>query len=242
MNIINTNYKINYFLIIYFINSKKLKKFFFEEKSYSYKNNIVVLCSSLFPINFKKPKISINKIFMKKSLTDIKLLNFLEKNKKNLNFFFINKFVIFFLEKFFQKKIFFFLKKGSNKIFLRQISFRKFSAKFFKKNLNVSKQIIGILYYTFLLKDSTIFVNFFKKSIESINIKLHKKLFLGLKKLIKDLFLPLFKFLGLLGVFFRIKGKIGVSGSAKKKTYFFSFGEHSITKKSIKVDIKQIPV
>lgn len=98
------------------------------------------------------------------------------------------------------------------------------------------------MYYSFLLKDASIFVNFFKNILEKLNIKLHKKLFLSLKKLIKDLFKPVFNFLGLFGVFFDIKGKIGVSGSAKKKRYFFYFGKHTITTRSIKINLKHIPI
>lgn len=125
---------------------------------------------------------------------------------------------------------------------LRQVSFRKFSLKYFKKNLKVSKQIIGVLYYSFLLKDSTIFVNFLKKILEKTNLKLHKKIFLGLKKIIKDLFVPMFNYLGLLGVFFNIKGKIGVSGSAKKRRYYFYYGKHSITNRGLRIDYKHSPV
>lgn len=116
---------------------------------------------------------------------------------------------------------------------------RKFNLKFFKKNLKMSKRLLGVLYYSLLLKDVTIFINFFKKVAESLNLKLHKKLFLGLRKLIKDFFKPMFVFLGVLGVFFNVCGKIGVSGSAKKKRYFFYFGKHSITTKTIKINHKQ---
>ena len=157
-------------------------------------------------------------------------------------FFFLNKFVLGFLEFFFKNKVVFNLKKGSNKLPLKQISFRKFSTKYFKKNLRVSKQILGILYYSLLLKDSSIFVVFFRNILEKSSIKFHKKLFLGLRKLIKDFFKPLFTFLGVLGVFFNIKGKIGVSGSAKKRRYYFYFGKHSITSRSVKMDLKFTPV
>ena len=98
------------------------------------------------------------------------------------------------------------------------------------------------MYYSFLLKDSSIFVNFFKNILEKLNIKLHKKLLLGLRKLIKDFFKPIFNYLGVVGVFFNIKGKIGVSGSAKKRRYYFYFGGHSITTKSIKMDLKFAPI
>lgn len=161
---------------------------------------------------------------------------------KTVFLFFFNTFFLKFLEFFFKSCIVFNLKKGTNKLVLKQISFRKFSSKYFKKNLKTTKQILGVLYYSFLLKDSSIFMNFFKKIIEQLNIKLHKKLLLGLRKLIKDFFSPLFSFLGVSGVFLNVKGKIGVSGSAKKRRYYFYFGKHSITTRSLKMDCKFLPV
>lgn len=182
--------------------------------------------------------------FLKKSMMIFKFKGLKTfKFIKGANFFFlINSFVVLFLENFFKSNVIFHLKKGSNKLLLKQISFRKFTIKYFKRNLKTSKQIIGIIYYTLLLKDSRMFVNFFKKILEKINIKLHKKLFLGLKKLLKDVFKPIFVFLGVLGVFFNIKGKIGVSGSAKKRRYFFYFGKHSITTRNIKMDLNFTPI
>ena len=172
------------------------------------------------------------KLFGKKEQNKIKILtNFLKGGKvstfftkkhfKNKSFFFLNKFVIYFLENFFKKCIVLNIKKGSNKLILKQISLRKFYTKYFKKNLKVSKQILGILYYSFLLKDTSIFSNFFKKVMESSNLKMHKKILLGLKKIIDDIFKPIFNFFSLYGVFFSIKGKIGVGGNAKKRRYFF---------------------
>ena len=68
------------------------------------------------------------------------------------------------------------------------------------------------------------------------------KILLGLKKLIKDFFKPIFYLLGVSGLFLNIVGKIGVSGSAKKRRYFFYFGKHSITTKKIKIDLKLVPI
>jgi hypothetical protein len=192
----------------------------------------------------KPQKKEISNFFLYKSLSSIKLKMFkliTPKSRTNF-FFFLNRFLIGFLENFFKTNIIFNLKKGSNKLILRQISFRKFTVRYFKKNLKVNKQIIGVIYYSLLLKDSQMFVNFFKKNFEKINIKLHKKLLSGFKKLIKDIFKPLFGFFGVVGIFFNIKGKIGVSGSAKKRRYFFYFGKHSISSRNTKVDLKFTPI
>lgn len=191
-------------------------------------------------------------IFLKKSETNESgkviysfLKNFTNSNSKFKNFkkkqfplffFFFNKFLTNFLEFFFNKHILINVKKGSNKFLLRQVSSRKFFYKFFKKNLGVSKRLLGIIYYGLLLKDSTIISNFIKQVVEKLNIKLHKKFFSSLKKLIYDLYKPIFSYLGLLGLLVSIKGKLGVSGSAKKRRYFFHFGQHSITNKTIRFD------
>lgn len=193
-----------------------------------------------FFICFKK--IKVKKLFLKKSITTFKIYKFSKKKKRVNFFFFFNKFLINFLEFFLKSKIIFNFKKGSNKLVLNQLSSRKFYLKYFKKNLKITKQILGIIYYSFLLKDSSIFVNFLKKILEKLDVKLHKKVFLGLKKLLKDVFKPIFSFLGVCGLFFNIKGKIGVGGNAKKRRYFFYYGAHSITNRNIKVDVKYIPV
>ncbi len=187
-------------------------------------------------------KLKLNKKFFKKSTLTLKFIKLLKNRNKSHLFFFLNRFILNFLEFFFKSRVLFNLKKGTNKLPLKQISYRKFTIKYFKKNLKVSKQILGVLYYSLLLKDTSIFVTFFRVILEKANIKLHKKLFLGLRKLIKDFFKPLFFFLGVFGVFFNVKGKIGVSGSAKKRRYYFYFGKHSITSRSVKMDLKFSPV
>lgn len=192
-------------------------------------------------LNKKAPK-KLTKGFLRKSITVLKITKFMRLKTRHDLYFFLNKFILSFLESFFKNKILFNIKKGSNKLPLKQISYRKFCIKYFKKTLKTSKQILGILYYSLLLKDSTIFATFFRNILEKLNIKMHKKLFLGLRKLLKDFFKPIFGFLGVLGIFFNVKGKIGVSGSAKKRRYYFYFGRHSITSRFVKMDLKFLPI
>lgn len=231
----------------------KLKLLFFIKnynttlflKKFDFKNNTVYVTTNnytVFENSTPELKRKLGKVFLKKAITIFKINKFTKKTN-NVNFFlFLNKFLLNFLEFFLKSKIIFNLKKGSNRLVINQISSRKFYIKYFKKNLKVTKQIIGILYYSLILKDSSIFVNFFKKILEKLGVKSHKKVFLGLKKLIKDIFKPLFNFFGVLGLFFNMKGKIGVSGNAKKRRYYFYYGKHSITNRNVKVDIKYIPV
>ena len=41
---------------------------------------------------------------------------------------------------------------------------------------------------------------------------------------------------------FNLKGKVGVSGNAKKRRYYFYYGKHSITSRDFKMDLKFLPV
>jgi hypothetical protein len=194
----------------------------------------------LFPFVLNKSKLK--RFFLRKSITFFKVQKFTRKVKKVNFFLFLNRFLLTFLEFFIKSKLILNIKKGSNKLLLKQVSSRKFFLKYFKKNLKITKQILGILYYSLLLKDSSIFVNFFKKILEKSNVKLHKKIFLGLKKILKDFFKPMFGFFGVMGLFFNMKGKIGVSGNAKKRRYYFYYGQHSITNRTVRFDIKHTPV
>ena len=189
---------------------------------------------------FKKSPRELGVYFIFNSL---RLMKYLRRRRSitsiNQNYYlYLSKFLLIFLEKFFKKTILLNLKKGSNSLVLKKMNSRKFFYKYFRKFLQIDKRIIGILYYSLLLKDASIFINFLKSSLEPLNIKLHKKVLYGVKKLIRDLFKPVFVLLGVKGVFFTIKGKLGVSGNAKKRRYFFFYGSHSITTRSLKMDCK----
>ena len=43
-------------------------------------------------------------------------------------------------------------------------------------------------------------------------------------------------------MYINIKGKLGVSGNAKKRRYFLCFGKHSITKKTMKYSYSHVNV
>jgi hypothetical protein len=187
-------------------------------------------------------KLKIRDRFFKKLVNTPRIFKRVRSNNGIFQFFFLSRFLLNFVEFFFKSKILFNLKKGSSKILLDQISFRKFSTKYFNKKLKTSKQVIGVLYYALLLKDANMFANFFKKILERLGIKLHKKLIIGFKKLIEDIYKPVFCVLGIIGIFFNLKGKIGVSGNAKKKRRYFYLGKHSITSRVAKMDLKFLPI
>jgi len=188
---------------------------------------------------FKKPKKLTDRFLLKIS----KLIK-LQKPKKQITntkqkcFVYLSKFILIFLEKIFNIAFLLHIKKGSNAVYLRRLSNRSFNRKYFRYFLNVNKHIMGVLYYALLLKDASIFLNYFKRIVSLAKIKLHKKLFFSLKKILRKIFKPLFKFLGVLGVFFNVKGKIGVSGNAKKRRHYFFLGEHKTTTRTMKLDYK----
>lgn len=147
-----------------------------------------------------------------------------------------------FLENFFKKKILLNIKKGSSKFPLELISKKNFFRNFFPKQLDIAYQLVGVLYYAFLLKDVFIFANFFRKMVKKNHLKKHKKVFLGLKNIIRVVFKPIFLKIRLLGFYLLIKGKIGVSGSVKKKKYYIYSGKHTFSSRVIKMDYKFITV
>jgi hypothetical protein len=75
--------------------------------------------------------------------------------------------------------------------------------------------------------------------MERVYLKNHKK-FLNLLKLIFTRYFNYFfnKF-NVLGIFFDIRGKLGVTGNAKKRHYKINFGSYSSTKKINKINFNQ---
>jgi len=182
-------------------------------------------------------------------LVKIVLKKRLKTFKKPFNFYkyillyqFFNKFVFNFLEFFLKSKILFNFKKSSGNKKIRRLTSKKILKKYFRRNIKIGLEIFGILYYTLLLKDGTFFVNFFKKVLERTKLKLHKKALIGLRKLLGKFFNAYHKCFNLLGLFFNIKGKLGVTGNAKKRRYFFYFGWHNITKRTLRIDLKHVSV
>jgi hypothetical protein len=190
-------------------NSAFIKNLQIITKKQGYNNNVTIPNSinSYFLLSTSKvPTIRLTKSFLSTSLISLRIFKISKLSTSTNLFIFLNKFLMLFLESFFKTKLILNIKKGTNKLPIKQISQRRFFVKYFKKTLKVSKQIVGVIYYSFLLKDSSIFVNFFRKILEKSSIKNHKKIFLGFKKLIKDIFKPLFNYLNILCIFFNFMG------------------------------------
>ena len=147
---------------------------------------------------------------------------------------------------FLKKKLFFCFKKLNYLVdnFYKNKTI-DFMSKKLKKYYNfagdskVFKEFIEILWLSFLLKDSKFFLNWFKFFLEKINLKNHKK-FLNLLKLVLTRYYNFF-FLNsnVLGIFFDIRGKLGVTGNAKKRHMKITTGAYSSTKKKTKISHSQ---
>jgi hypothetical protein len=192
-----------------------------------------------------------NKLNLPKKNYNISILNnyFLKTKKKKFNnilFNFFNHYFINFMNFFLKKKLFFCLKKLN----YLTANFKKnktldFMSKKLKKYYNFAgdskffKEFIEIVWLSFLLKDSKFFLNWLKNLMEKINLKNHKK-FLNLLKLVLTRYYNFF-FLNsnVLGIFFDIRGKLGVTGNAKKRHMKITTGTYSSTKKKNKISFSQ---
>jgi len=93
----------------------------------------------------------------------------------------------------------------------------------------------------FTTQDLQIFLIYIKRQLERTHFKKHKKLLL----LLFDIFnknKQIFKLTPVKGFSFDIRGKVGVSGNAKKRHTFFSFGKISTTLQNTKSQFKQISI
>jgi len=75
------------------------------------------------------------------------------------------------------------------------------------------------------------------RTMERIYFKNHKKFLYFLKILLTKYFLNLLYFFNCEGFYFDIRGKIGVTGNAKKRHYSFSLGKFSFTTKKNKISV-----
>ena len=139
-----------------------------------------------------------------------------------------------FLSFFLKRRILFFFKKPTN--CLHSSSFLRIFRKIrYPYGLKLNKiDYINIIYYALLLKDSSLFLNYSVFFFESNRIKSHKKIFFLIKSLILR-FSLFFRRLGVKGFFLDLKGKIGLTGNAKKKRLFFRCRRHSLTRKWLRV-------
>ena len=96
--------------------------------------------------------------------------------------------------------------------------------------------MVEIFCITFIQKDLIIFKNWLINTLNIISVKNHKKLFTIINDFIIDNFSLLSILFSIKGFYFCVKGKIGLSGNAKKKKFFFKKGLLKVSSKNFKID------
>jgi len=134
----------------------------------------------------------------------------------------------------------------------KQISddvYSKFTALFLKNRadqVNIGKhffliEFYEIIYLSFINRDIAFFAMWFKKVMEKIHLKKHRKMVKVVHSTIRNnlLFLEL---TGLKGFSMDVRGKLGTAGNSKKKHYAFTVGSIAPTTKSHGLNLYQTTV
>ena len=245
-SIINYNGFISFSYYNFYLNSN-----FFDEKvfeslfsSENYKDYIFNNFE-LLNINFDTPVTYIYNNHYPLLLNN-NLINILFFSKKNkLDYINFSKFYKFYVSNIFE-------------IILKKPIFFKLDTNFFKKysfffqvdkivsnikntsNTNFSKlfyvsEMVEIIWYSFEFKDLNILSNWLTKTLAQINIKNHKKFLNLFMSVIKNNADDYQNLLRIEGFFFKIKGKIALTGNAKKKQMKFRFGRLLTSNKKNKI-------
>lgn len=187
-----------------------------------------------------------NLAFLKKTNVLNSIFFRIYKNKVPDYFFFLNYFFKNFFELFFNQKIqlnFFFF-KSLLKTLEKNNLFKLVMFKLKKFQVSIGKgffleETAEAIWLTFLLKDSFFFLNWLKKTMTRIYFKHHKKFLTFLKIIFSKIFEKILNYFNCLGFYFIIKGKIGVTGNAKKRKFSFSGGHYSLTTKHTKLTLNK---
>lgn len=87
------------------------------------------------------------------------------------------------------------------------------------------------------IKDSNFFLKWFCYRIELLFFKLHKNVPYLINIIFKNFYTRLFPQTNIKGMFFSLRGKISVTGDAKKRHVYVKYGKHSSTSKSLKISL-----
>lgn len=115
--------------------------------------------------------------------------------------------------------------------------FKKLNKKFFKQFQLT--QFIELLFFSFLKKDLSFFIKFFKFILENMFLKKHKKVFYSFEFILKKFFIKMFYFTRVKGFRFEIAGKLSVTGNSKTRNKIISCGSYSLTNKNLKINYTQ---
>lgn len=230
------NYK-NIFLLkkikkkIFFFKFLKLtKKLTKNINNYVYNNYYPIYNSSYFLV--KKFKKIFKSLFFKKYFNSFQF------------------YIISYFEFIFNKNIF--IKPVNNSIYKRIFYKKKLKLKriykiYYKNKFSVLSrnnkfnlfEILEIILYSFYHKDVYILKNWFLRNFVKIHYTNQRKFLSFFKIIITDVFETYKHIFGIQGFYFFIKGKVGVTSNAKKKTIFFRIGPLNKSSKNQRIDFQQ---
>lgn len=109
----------------------------------------------------------------------------------------------------------------------------------FRRNFYLG-EIIRVLFLSICSRDATFFLNWFTWTLMHLPYKDTKGFLYFLKVLMKKNVLPYCeKLKQIKGFVFDIRGKVGVTGDAKKRHTLISWGQSSFSRKDLKMSLKQ---
>lgn len=110
------------------------------------------------------------------------------------------------------------------------LNFRKIFGKYF--NL---KDTLFILTLTLKLKDAPLLIQWFSYVFKTISFWKYRLIFHFLRYLFRYFFVGVFNELGVVGIKFRLKGKISVAGNARTRSLNLTIGKASSSSKNLRV-------
>lgn len=157
----------------------------------------------------------------------------------NYSYFFFEIFLKYIQQKS-NKQLFCFFKKESiqSNILLSDLitylvdRFKKFQTKIGKGFFLA--EFFESLFWLFIIKDAVFFTNWLKKTMERIFFKQHKQFLYFITVCLSRYFSYFEQIFNVKGLLISVKGKISLTGAAKKKKYLFRVGSYSLTKKYLK--------
>lgn len=215
------------------------KSMFFNLGFISKKMLFKVIKKNIFSTKFTNYSNFTDIVFFKKKI--INLIKYKFKKQQASKYIYFN---VLFFKNFFE----FFLKKKTIIIInnLKKVNLKKsknFKAliKKLKNNLNklkphlMPKEVIRVVTSMVKNKDVDIFIDWFVYFLQKTNLKKHKKYLRVIKKVFLILKKKIFRKNKLKGLYLCIKGKVGVSGNAKKRKFLIKLGKQKFFNKIDKI-------
>ena len=249
----------------YFITYLLINDFYFLNKHLSYKNNFLPFSSNFYLNNLslidysKKNLDSLksseypNSNYFYTNYYPVFFVNlkpsspFFKKFKANFDIDYINYMqfsTINYLEFFLRKRIFLkvsnnFFKKCESLSTLKRIfeNYKSYRPKYMK-NFLIS-DLFELIWYSFFLKDLSFMSKWISKFMEITSFKNHKKFLMFFQNFVKRYANVFIDVLKIKGFFFDIRGKVGVTGSSKKRHISFKIGNLGKSNKNSKIEFNQ---